>query len=498
MKKITQILILLVLHLVAPKVHAVEVDCALANLVLKMDEPAIKILLFDLGIPKNTVEKIFLYKNGENEYREILVDAALSSAFLITQGEKFAREVLRMRNSSIYKEKSNFYSVFFDWMTIGNGLFPSRKSPDSLVADWIKLHSSPFPERLLSKFASIIADLPVEERAVNRLAEMARLQAKAIVRENFFPLKEDFLNVAVQEFIDDGVESNYKRLRKKLGKVAIVTTASLEVGLINMLQEIFEDWSNEKRTGGKVFYYLTALLYPKTKYAEKIGDYHRAIDARYSGYPNIKDALDRIIDAILDLQADRYVYDTNTLLPKLKAEVYGIVKDTRKDFEEEQRLIKRSEAAPIFITFSNTDGDIAPPPPGLSEYRRKRKEVRDSDPEIEAINTKKARVKFKINLSTQATLDFKNLSENNSLQDVFAQLVKTLDLLAQNPNYGSLRSHQAKKVVTEFGDKFWISYVNNGRANAWRIFWKYEKSDEDLPIVRILAIVNKNQYNDFF
>ena len=68
----------------------------------------------------------------------------------------------------------------------------------------------------------------------------------------------------------------------------------------------------------------------------------------------------------------------------------------------------------------------------------------------------------------------------------FKKIRKTLRLLEQEgPRYPGLHSHQYQSVPGPGGAPLWESYVENRTPGAWRMWWIYGPSDEQITIVTI-------------
>ncbi len=62
---------------------------------------------------------------------------------------------------------------------------------------------------------------------------------------------------------------------------------------------------------------------------------------------------------------------------------------------------------------------------------------------------------------------------------------KCLGLLQKDPKYPGLNSHKYRVMKTEDGKDIWESYVENNTPAAWRVFWHYGPSEDQLTIFSI-------------
>lgn len=62
---------------------------------------------------------------------------------------------------------------------------------------------------------------------------------------------------------------------------------------------------------------------------------------------------------------------------------------------------------------------------------------------------------------------------------------KTLVLLATDPRYPGLHSHEISSLTIRYGQKVWESYLENKTPAAGRIFWTYGPEQGDITIIAI-------------
>lgn len=68
---------------------------------------------------------------------------------------------------------------------------------------------------------------------------------------------------------------------------------------------------------------------------------------------------------------------------------------------------------------------------------------------------------------------------------LWKRLVKAASLLAQDPRFPGLQSHEIDDLTRRAGVKVWCSYLQNNAPAAGRIFWCYGPDQEDITIVGI-------------
>lgn len=68
---------------------------------------------------------------------------------------------------------------------------------------------------------------------------------------------------------------------------------------------------------------------------------------------------------------------------------------------------------------------------------------------------------------------------------LYKKIGKALVLLANDPRYPGLNSHEISSLTARYGQKVWESYLENKTPAAGRIFWTYGPGQGDITIVAI-------------
>lgn len=66
---------------------------------------------------------------------------------------------------------------------------------------------------------------------------------------------------------------------------------------------------------------------------------------------------------------------------------------------------------------------------------------------------------------------------------IFEKWGKALKLLAQDPLYPSLRTHEIEELTRKYGRKVWQSYLENKTSGALRMFWVYGPDEKEFTII---------------
>lgn len=86
-----------------------------------------------------------------------------------------------------------------------------------------------------------------------------------------------------------------------------------------------------------------------------------------------------------------------------------------------------------------------------------------------------------------AELEAKVETETASKDEVklYKKIGKALVLLANDPRYPGLNSHEISSLTARYGQKVWESYLENKTPAAGRIFWTYGPEQGDITIIAI-------------
>lgn len=60
-------------------------------------------------------------------------------------------------------------------------------------------------------------------------------------------------------------------------------------------------------------------------------------------------------------------------------------------------------------------------------------------------------------------------------------------MLAQDPLYPSLRTHEIEELTRKYGRKVWQSYLENKTSGALRMFWVYGPDEKEITIIGLEA-----------
>lgn len=67
----------------------------------------------------------------------------------------------------------------------------------------------------------------------------------------------------------------------------------------------------------------------------------------------------------------------------------------------------------------------------------------------------------------------------------YNKLGKTFKLIAFNPLYPGLKTHEIDQLTKRYGYKVFDSYVENNKPGAMRVFWVYGPNKNEITIIGI-------------
>lgn len=100
-------------------------------------------------------------------------------------------------------------------------------------------------------------------------------------------------------------------------------------------------------------------------------------------------------------------------------------------------------------------------------------------------------MKFSIHLGLPEMLalwsKLKNNSDNGTISKSDAQLYKkwgkAMKLLATDPFYPGLQTHEISALSKRYGIKVWQSYLENKTSRAMRMYWVYGPNSQSITII---------------
>lgn len=72
---------------------------------------------------------------------------------------------------------------------------------------------------------------------------------------------------------------------------------------------------------------------------------------------------------------------------------------------------------------------------------------------------------------------------NKAEEKLYKLMGKAMRLIANDPRYPGLQTHEITALTRRYGMKVWQSYLENNTPKAGRIFWVYGPDKGDITII---------------
>ena len=92
---------------------------------------------------------------------------------------------------------------------------------------------------------------------------------------------------------------------------------------------------------------------------------------------------------------------------------------------------------------------------------------------------------FEIYWTYRSEADFNHLKSDASLNKRYQAVKKTIELLASNPRHNSLQTHEFSSLKGPQGEKVFEAYAEQSTSAAYRVFWYYGPSRNQITIFAI-------------
>ena len=95
---------------------------------------------------------------------------------------------------------------------------------------------------------------------------------------------------------------------------------------------------------------------------------------------------------------------------------------------------------------------------------------------------------YQIIYTTRAGKDLEELRKDKSQKRVLNAVCKAIQFLSENPRHPSLKTHQYHSLPEIYsGQKVWEAYAQDNTPAAYRIFWSYSPTKEQITILTITS-----------
>ena len=93
---------------------------------------------------------------------------------------------------------------------------------------------------------------------------------------------------------------------------------------------------------------------------------------------------------------------------------------------------------------------------------------------------------FEIFLTKEAKNQLDRLKKEKGLKKRYKAIVKAIKLLASDPKYKSLQTHEFTSLSGHNKEKVFEAYAEQSTPAAYRIFWHYEIDRNQITIISII------------
>jgi hypothetical protein len=92
---------------------------------------------------------------------------------------------------------------------------------------------------------------------------------------------------------------------------------------------------------------------------------------------------------------------------------------------------------------------------------------------------------FEIFLTDEAKIQLERLKKDKGLEKRYNAVKKAIRFLAENPRHKSLKTHEFTSLSGPKGEKIFEAYAEQSTPAAYRIFWYYGPSKNQITIIAI-------------
>jgi hypothetical protein len=92
---------------------------------------------------------------------------------------------------------------------------------------------------------------------------------------------------------------------------------------------------------------------------------------------------------------------------------------------------------------------------------------------------------LEIFLTDEAKIQLERLKKDKGLEKRYNAVKKAIRFLAENPRHKSLKTHEFTSLSGPKGEKIFEAYAEQSTPAAYRIFWYYGPSKNQITIIAI-------------
>jgi hypothetical protein len=92
---------------------------------------------------------------------------------------------------------------------------------------------------------------------------------------------------------------------------------------------------------------------------------------------------------------------------------------------------------------------------------------------------------FEIFLTDEAKIQLERLKKDKGLEKRYNAVKKAIRFLSENPRHKNLKTHEFTSLSGPKGEKIFEAYAEQSTPAAYRIFWYYGPSKNQITIIAI-------------
>ncbi|MBA4392042.1 MAG: hypothetical protein C0407_00650 [Desulfobacca sp.] len=93
---------------------------------------------------------------------------------------------------------------------------------------------------------------------------------------------------------------------------------------------------------------------------------------------------------------------------------------------------------------------------------------------------------YQIIYTSRASRDLEELKKDKEKKKILKAVCKAIRFLAENPKHPSLQTHQYHSLPEIYpGQKIWEAYAQDNTPAAYRLFWSYGPSKDQITLIAI-------------
>ena len=414
------------------------------------------------------------------------VEALVAARVLLSQrgGDIISELYWRTQGTTKYSTHAVFWLRWNEWLTQWRFLTPFHKRRTKMFSDALRATGEEFPAPLYEKFAS--ASARVEEpgylRGIRALERglIQRLEKEAV---DLYPSLESELTAYLKAYprrVRTWLEWLNSIPLPPASPNILARVLAWEIRDILSMFDFFPADAKELERALDLRLAERSKTYPLISAQVKAFLLAVHYDASPATYEEFQEWILRRFEKILTTERQRLLQEWNQRRPQPRKMPASA---PMQEAEEKAPARPESEPQPAWTPLPKPAPRVAPAKAPKRHRRSKSGEVAAAPPKAEAPPAP-AQPAYELRFTEKAEEDIEILSRSPRLE---GQIRRALEQLAQDPMYGSLRTHKRPPQHWLAGNvPVWRSCINLG-AGGYRLHWVYE---DDKKAIKILEAVH--------